>query len=356
MLRSPDRRGYYVNMTVRTTTILALDAHGGDQGLDVSVPAALKALKADEKLRIILVGDESKIESLLSGTSSRTRKQISIRGAESIIPMDATPAEILRRGKASSMWIAFELVAQGNANACISGGSTTAMMVLGGKLIGTLPGIQRPALMAYVPNIKGYTSLLDLGANLKVNAEQLVQFAVMGSVTASLVKGVENPSVGLLNVGHEDSKGHDLVRDAHGMLHKLPLNYRGFIEGHDIFNGTVDIAVCDGFVGNLILKSSEGLARMMIKDLKTTLNKSCVSRLGALLAGPSLRRLLVRRDPSSHNGAPLLGLNGVAIKSHGAADCNGMTRAILEAGREARQQVPKRIEASIRKYHLETAM
>ncbi len=343
-------------MSVSTTTILALDAHGGDQGLDVSVPAALNALKADENLWIILVGDESKIESLLSGASIRSRRRISIRGADSIIPMDAKPAAILRRGKASSMWNAFELVAQGKANACISGGSTTAMMVLGVKLIGTLPGIQRPALMAYVPNIKSKTCLLDLGANLNVSAEQLVQFAVMGSVTASLVKGVENPSVGLLNVGHEDSKGHDLVREAHGRLNGLPLNYVGFIEGHDIFNGKVDIAVCDGFVGNLILKSSEGLARMIMKDLKTTLDESCASRLGALLAGPALGRLLVRRDPSSHNGAPLLGLNGVAIKSHGAANCDGMTRAILEAGREARQQVPKRIEASIRKYHLETTV
>ena len=341
-------------MSVSTTTILALDVHGGDQGLDVSVPAALNALKADEELRIILVGDESKIESLLSRASIRNRERISIQGADSIIPMDAKPAAILRRGKTSSMWNAFELVAQGRANACISGGSTTAMMVLGVKLIGTLPGIQRPALMAYVPNIKSYTSLLDLGGNLNVSAEQLVQFAVMGSVTARVVKGVKNPSVGLLNVGHEDSKGHDLVREAHGMLHELPLNYLGFIEGHDIFNGKVDIAVCDGFVGNLILKSSEGLARLILKDLKTSLDESCASRLGALLAGPALRRLLVRRDPSSHNGAPLLGLNGVAIKSHGAADCNSMCRAILEAGREARQQVPKRIEASIRKYHLET--
>jgi glycerol-3-phosphate acyltransferase PlsX len=341
-------------MSVSTTTILALDAHGGDQGLDVSVPAALNAIKADEKLWVTLVGDESKIESLLSGTSSRSRERISIQAADSIIPMDAKPAAVLRRGKSSSMWNAFELVAEGKADACISGGSTTAMMVLGVKLIGTLPGIQRPALMGYVPNIKGYTGLLDLGANLSVSAEQLVQFAVMGSVTASLVDGVENPSVGLLNVGHEDSKGHDLVRDAHGMLNELPLNYVGFIEGHDIFNGKVDIAVCDGFAGNLILKSGEGLVRMILKDLQAALDESWASRLGALLARPALRRLLVRRDPSSHNGAPLLGLNGVAIKSHGGADCNAMTRAILEAGREARRQVPKKIEASIHRYHLET--
>jgi len=348
-------------MSAGTTTILALDAHGGDQGLDVSVPAALDALKADEELWITLVGDETRIEALLAGASSRfnarfmarSRERISIRGADSVIPMDAKPVAILRRGKGSSMWNAFELVAEGKAQACISGGSTTAMMVLGARLIGTLPGIQRPALMGYVPNIKGYTGLLDLGANLNVSAEQLVQFAVMGSVTASLAEGVENPSVGLLNVGHEDSKGHDLVREAHGMLNELPLNYSGFIEGHDIFNGKVDIAVCDGFVGNLILKSSEGLARMMMKDMQAALNENWSGRLGAVLARPALQRLLERRDPSSHNGAPLLGLNGVVIKSHGGSDCNGMTRAILEAAREARRQVPKKIEASIHKYHLE---
>jgi glycerol-3-phosphate acyltransferase PlsX len=334
-------------------TILALDAHGGDQGLSVSVPAARNALEADEKLWITLVGDKRKIEDLLADMSSATRERISIQGADSTIPMDAKPSAILRRGKNSSMWNAFELVAGEKADACISGGSTTAMMVLGVKLIGTLPGIQRPALMGFVPNIKGYTGLLDLGANLNVSAKQLVQFAVMGSVTASLAEGTVNPSVGLLNVGHEDSKGDKLVREAHGMLSKLPLNYMGFIEGHDIFNGKVDIAVCDGFAGNLILKSSEGLARMMINDLQASLDEGWTSRLGAFLARPALRRLLVRRDPSSHNGAPLLGLNGVVIKSHGGADCRGMTRAILEAGREARKQVPKKIEASIHKYHLE---
>ncbi len=344
-------------MSVNTSTNLALDAHGGDQGLEVSVPAALNALKIDEDLRIILVGDEGRIENLLADTSpdpaDSCRQRISIHGADSIIPMDARPAAILRQGKHSSMWNAFELVARGKADACISGGSTTAMMVLGIKLIGTLPGIQRPALMGYLPNIRGYTCLLDLGANLKVSAEQLVQFAVMGSVTASLVQGVETPRVGLLNVGHEDSKGHKLVRKAHGMLNDLPLNYAGFIEGYDIFNGKVDIAVCDGFAGNLILKSSEGLAKMMTKELETSLGETWASRLGARLAKPVLQRLLVRRDPSSHNGAPFLGLNGVVIKSHGAADYNGMTRAILEAGREARRQVPIKIKASIRNYHLE---
>ena len=335
-------------------TVLALDAHGGDQGLSVSVPASVAALEADPRLQIILVGRQQEIIAQLDGVKPSARSRLDVRAADSVLPMDAKPTAVLRRGKNSSMWNAFELVADGSAHACVSGGSTAAMMVLGVKLIGMLPGIQRPALMAYVPTRRDHTGLLDLGANLNVSAEQLVQFAVMGSVTASVVDGIERPSVGLLNVGHEDGKGHDLVRNAHAMLSDLPLNYVGFIEGHDIFDGKVDIAVCDGFVGNLILKSTEGLARMMLTELKAAFAKNWMSRIGAALAGPSLRQLMARRDPSAHNGAPLLGLNGVAIKSHGGADFKGLTQAILEAGRQARRQVPKKIEASIHEFHLET--
>jgi glycerol-3-phosphate acyltransferase PlsX len=218
-----------------------------------------------------------------------------------------------------------------------------------------LPGIQRPALMAYVPNLNGYTGMLDLGANLQASARQLAQFAVMGSVTAQAVEGIDRPRVGLLNVGHEESKGHETVREAHELLQGLPLNYVGFIEGHDIFAGTVDIAVCDGFVGNLVLKSSEGLARMLLGEFRKALDSSALSRAGSWLARPSLRRMLAHLDPAAHNGAPLLGLNGVAIKSHGSSDRKGTTRAIVEAGREARRQVHKRIEASIREYRLETS-
>jgi len=335
-------------------TVLALDVHGGDLGLSVSVPASVTALNSDPRLHIILVGKEADIVSELEGLKPSVRSRLDVKAADSVLPMDAKPAAVLRRGRGSSMWNAFELVAQGQAHACVSGGSTAAMMVLGVKLIGMLPGIQRPALMAYVPSRRGHTGLLDLGANLNVSADQLVQFAVMGSVTARVVEGIESPGVGLLNVGHEDGKGHDLVRDAHAILSELPLNYLGFIEGHDIFNGKVDVAVCDGFAGNLILKSAEGLARMILTELKESFNENWVSKLGAIMAGRSLRRMLARRDPSAHNGAPLLGLNGVAVKSHGGADLKGLTRAILEAGREARRQVPMRIEASIHEYHLET--
>ena len=342
-------------MTASDKTVLALDAHGGDRGLDVSVPGTLAALQADKALSIVLVGNSNEIQQALDqhGPGSDIGSRLSVHHADSVIAMDAKPAAVLRRGRDSSMWKAFELVAEHRADACISGGNTAAMMVTGVKLLGMLRGIQRPALMAYVPNMNGFTGLLDLGANLNVSADQLVQFAVMGSVTTQLAEGVENPRVGLLNVGHEDSKGHNLVKDAHDRLQDLPINYAGFIEGNDIYAGTVDVAVCDGFAGNLILKSGEGLARMLMHQFKGAFNESARAKAGATMAGPSLRRMLARLDPSAHNGAPLLGLNRVAVKSHGGSDLKGTTRAILEASREARRQVPRKIEASIHEYHLE---
>jgi glycerol-3-phosphate acyltransferase PlsX len=344
-----------ITTTTTTITTLALDAHGGDRGLAVSVPAALAALDQDERLQLVLVGREDALEQALREHSAECRERLSIHAAQTVVANDAKPTAVLRRGRDSSLWKAFELVADGAAQACVSGGSTAAMMTVGVRMLGMLPGIQRPALMAYVPNRMRHTGLLDLGANLNVTARQLVQFAVMGSVTAGEVEGLDNPSVGLLNVGHEDGKGHDVVQQAHGLLRELPLNYSGFIEGHDIFDGTVDIAVCDGFSGNLILKSTEGLARMLLGEIRAALTTGIASRAGAALAAPELRKTLARLDPAAHNGAPLLGLNGVAVKSHGGSDAGGLARAIVEAGREARRQVPKRIENSIHEYHLETS-
>jgi len=314
----------------------------------------MEALELDQRLSIILVGRQDEIEPVASTSGKNFGDRLSVHHAPGKLPMDAKPKEVLRHGRDSSMWQAFSLLAEQQAGACVSGGSTAAMMTLGVKLVGTLPGIQRPALMGYVPNADGHTGMLDLGANLNVSARQLVQFAVMGSVTAQVADRIENPRVGLLNVGHEDSKGHELVREAHLQLKELPLNYTGFVEGHDIFSGAVDIAVCDGFAGNLILKSSEGLARMMLNECRKALGSSMMSRLGTLLAKPALRSVLARLDPSAHNGAPLLGLNAVVVKSHGNADHKAMTQAILEAGREARRRVPEKIQASFCAFQLET--
>jgi len=336
-----------------TVATVSLDAHGGDFGVNVTVNAAIEALQVDHALNVILVGQQDVIEKQLCEVNPVEGQRLGIRHAPGVLPMDAKPAASLRRGQDSSMWGALRMVADGEAGACVSGGSTAALMTLGVKLIGMLTGIQRPALMAHVPAAKGYTGMLDLGANISVNASQLVQFAVMGSVTAEVADGIERPRVALLNVGHEDSKGHEVVREAHRLLKDLPLNYIGFIEGHDIFSGKADIAVCDGFAGNLILKSSEGLVRLLLSELSNALHSGPITKLGALLVQPALRRTLARLDPAAHNGAPLLGLNGVVLKSHGHAGVKAMTHAILDAGREARRGVPERIGAAIRAFHLE---
>ncbi|MEJ8568362.1 phosphate acyltransferase PlsX [Elongatibacter sediminis] len=341
-------------MTAADPAMLAIDAHGGDHGVVVTVPAAVAALRTDTRLQAVLVGREPEIRQALASCRQAPSDRIQIRHAEDILPMDAGPATALRRGRKSSMWLALQMVADGSAGACVSGGGTGALMALGVKQVGLLPGLQRPALMAWVPLPHCRTAMLDLGANLHVSARQLVQFAVMGAVTAETADRVENPRVGLLNVGHEDGKGHEAVREAHAALKELRLNYVGFVEGHDIYSGNVDVAVCDGFSGNLILKASEGLARMLVNEFRNALSSSLASRLGALLAGPAIRRALAPLDPAEHNGAPLLGLKRVVVKSHGGADCRAMTRAILEAGREARRGVPDRIEASMQAFQLET--
>ena len=332
---------------------LSLDVQGGDFGLEVSIPAALQAISTDPRLNLILVGPRELIQAALCKAGEREGPRLRVHHAPDTLPMDAKPTAVLRRGRDSSLWHALQLVAEGEAGACVSSGGTAALMTLGVRLVGLLPGIQRPALMAYVPTSRGHTGMLDLGANLNIHAGQLVQFAVMGSVTAEIADRIQTPRVALLNVGHEDTKGHQVVREAHQALKDLPLNYVGFIEGNDIFSGAVDIAVCDGFAGNLILKSAEGLVRLLIDELRNALDSGLASRLGAMLAGPALRRELARLDPSAHNGAPLLGLNGVVVKSHGSADVMAMTHAILEAGREARRRVPEKIEAAIRAFHLE---
>jgi len=333
---------------------LSLDVHGGDHGPEITVPAALSALTKNPGIKIILVGQQSAIESILSNAKQAVGPRLEVHHAPEVLPADAKPTAVLRRGETSSMWQALQLLADGKADACISGGSTAALMTLGVKLVGLLPGIQRPALMAHVPCSNGHTCLLDLGANVNVSARQLVQFAVMGSVTALVADGIDQPRVGLLNVGHEDSKGHELVRDAHQQLKLLPLNYVGFIEGNDIFSGKVDVAVCDGFAGNLILKSSEGLVRFLGAKLNFALQTGFFTRLGGALVKPALRQLMAQLDPSAHNGAPLLGLKNVVVKSHGGANCESMTQAIIEAGREARRRVPEKIEASMRAFKLET--
>lgn len=335
------------------TATIAIDAHGGDQGLPVSIPSAIQALRDDSRIRLVLCGREDEISEALGKLDDSISGRLEIAHASTCLAMDAKPSSALRAGNDSSMGRAIGLLAAGKADACVSSGSTAALVTLSVKQVGLLSGIERPAIMAHVPNGSGFTGMLDLGANLQVSARQLAQFAVMGAVSAEIADGIRNPRVGLLNVGHEASKGHDGVREASEMIKTLPLNYIGFIEGHDVFSGRVDVAVCDGFTGNLMLKSSEGLARMLVSELRRTLDSSLLSRVGAWLASPALRSMLAQIDPAAHNGAPLLGLNGVVVKSHGGSNVKATTRAILEAGREARRRVPEKIGVSMRMFQME---
>lgn len=342
----------------RARLVVALDVHGGDFGPGVTVPAALDILEKHTGLEILLCGIRTEIETVLNQLKTSKKaitgmKRLTIVEASQALASDARPVVALRRGKGSSLWLALEQVAEGRASACVSAGSTAAILALGVKLLGLLPGIERPALMSRVPSASGHTSILDLGANLHVSANQLVQFAIMGSVACEMDDATQAPAVALLNVGHEDTKGDSLIREAHCMLKELPINYTGFIEGHDIFAGKADVAVCDGFSGNLILKSSEGLAEMIFKHLEMGMKSGWMSRLGGMLMGRSLKRTLARFEPSKHNGAPLLGLRGVVVKSHGHADRVATTRAIEEAVAEAQRQVPGLIEKMINDYSIE---
>jgi len=341
--------------------VLALDAHGGDFGPGVTIPAALDVLAAQANLEILLCGIRDKVAPLLNRVNSEPDRKhcldrLHMVDATHALSADARPVAALRRGKGSSLWLALEQVANGRASACVSAGSTAAMLALGVKLLGMLPGIERPALMSRVPSASGHTNLLDLGANLHVSANQLVQFAIMGSVACPMDGLDYEPKVALLNVGHEDSKGDGIIKEAHAMLKELPINYTGFIEGYDIFAGKADVAVCDGFSGNLILKSGEGLATMFFQHIKMAQQSGLLAKMGALLLGRSLDRTLERFEPSKHNGAPLLGLRGVVVKSHGNANRRALGHAIREAVVEAERQVPRLIESMINDYSIEVGL
>ena len=341
--------------------VLALDAHGGDFGPDVTVPAALDVLASQVNIEILLCGISGEIEPVLKQIRSergagQCLDRVHTVEATHALTSDSRPVAALRRGKGSSLWLALEQVANGKAQACVSAGSTAAMLALGVKLLGMLPGIERPALMSRVPSASGHTNLLDLGANLHVSAYQLVQFAIMGAVACPMDGLTGEPKVALLNVGHEDSKGDTVVKEAHAMLKELPINYTGFIEGYDIFAGKADVAVCDGFSGNLILKSGEGLAAMFFQHIESAMKAGWMARMGAMLLGKSLNDTLERFEPSKHNGAPLLGLRGVVVKSHGNADRPTLGHAIKEAVIEAERQVPRLIEAMINDYSIEEGM
>jgi glycerol-3-phosphate acyltransferase PlsX len=315
-----------------TKTLISLDAMGGDHGPPVVVGGVKTYLDTSTggAVGFLLHGDEAAIRA----EAERLRLDPSaydVRHTDKVVAMDEKPAQAVRRGKGSSLWNAIEAVKTGEASAAVSAGNTGALMALS-KLILRMSatGLERPAIVANWPTARGMSAVLDVGANIDCDARQLVEFAIMGEAFQSAVRGQAQPTIGLLNVGSEDMKGHAEVRAAHAILSSdaVPLNYRGFVEGDDIARGTVDVVVTDGFTGNVALKTAEGTARFVGGLLKEALNSGPMARLGALIALPALRRMQGRIDPAAVNGGPLLGLNGIVVKSHGGADARGYAAAI----------------------------
>ncbi len=318
---------------------------GGDYGTKVTVPAALKALAQHPELRLILVGDQHELQSQLSNNTFADR--IEIRPASEIVTMDDLPSVALRSKKDSSMRVAINLVKEERAQACVSAGNTGALMVIARFVLKTLPGVDRPAIITSLPTMieNKEVRVLDLGANVDSTAEHLFQFAIMGSLLCKAVDNNENPRVGLLNIGAEEMKGNDQVKEAaHRLMQTESINYIGYVEGDTIFSGKVDVVVCDGFVGNVALKTLEGAAKLFAHYLKQSYRFNLWSKIMALLSKPIFKRLKYSIDPGRRNGASLLGLRGIVIKSHGGADVAAFTHAISEAVLEVRMNVRERIE------------
>ncbi|MGQ0701214.1 MAG: phosphate acyltransferase PlsX [Panacagrimonas sp.] len=322
---------------------LAIDAMSGDHGLPVTVAAALSCVQENPELRIILVGDEKSVAAELKKHKAEPNARLTTRHASEVVGMDETPSKVLRNKKDSSMRVAINLVKGGEAQAMVSAGNTGALMATAKFVLKTLPGIDRPAIVSAIPSVNGHVHMLDLGANAECTAEQLFQFAVMGSALITAMLGETRPRVALLNIGSEEIKGNDTIKAAAAMLQASGLNYIGFVEGDGIFLSDVDLVVCDGFVGNVALKTGEGVAKMIRQFLKEEFTSNLFHKLAALAAMPALRALGKRIDPRHYNGATLLGLNATVVKSHGSADAIGFANAIRVGVREVQQDVPKRI-------------
>ena len=299
---------------------IALDAMGGDVGSAVVVPAALRSAKKNPDIDYILVGDEAELSAALAKVSASGNRQMRVQHASETVEMDEPPSHALRNKKDSSMRVALNLVKDGTAHACVSAGNTGALMATSRFVLKMLPGIDRPAICTALPAEKKHTWMLDLGANVDVDAEHLLQFALMGSELASAVDGSEHPSIGVLNIGEEEMKGNETVKEAARLIEASSLNYAGFAEGDDIFKGNFDVIVCDGFIGNVALKSSEGLAKMISTYLKAEFLRNPMTKLLGFISFPVLKAFRRRIDPRRYNGASLLGLQGITVKSHGGAD------------------------------------
>ena len=325
---------------------------GGDHGPHVTVPAALEFRREHPDVAIVLVGQSAAIEVELSRHGAAAAPGVRVHHASEIVAMDESPVKAMRFKKDSSMRVAINLVKSGEAQACVSAGNTGALMAISRFVLKTLPAIDRPAIATVLPNmLGGYTYVLDLGANVDCTPEQLMQFGVMGAMLVAAVEHKERPSVGLLNIGIEDIKGNDTVKQAADLLRASGLNFHGNVEGDDIFKGTVDVVVCDGFVGNSVLKASEGVVNMIVAFLRQEFSRNPWRKFAALVAMPVLKALRARMDPGHYNGASLLGLKGVVIKSHGSADQYAFCQALKRALEEVENDVVRRITEQMAAAH-----
>src|SRR5579864_2121978 len=320
----------------------------GDNPPREYVIGSLHALGHDAEMRALLVGQTDQIEPHLAGLADSVRERIEIVPATQVVAMGDTPREAIRRKKDSSMRIAIDLVKQGRADACVSAGNTGALTAMAHFVLKTIEGVERAAIISAIPSAHGHTQMLDLGANTKATPEQLRQFAAMGAIIARDIEGLENPRIGLLNIGEEDIKGHEVVQAAHALLDSSGLNYVGFVEGDDIFSGDVDVVVTDGFTGNVALKTMEGAARLIADRMRREFNSSWRDRLAGLAARPVLRRVAAGLDPNRYNGACMVGLAGVVVKSHGRANGVAFARAIGTAALAARRELTGRIAQALR--------
>jgi len=327
---------------------IALDAMGGDHGPVVVVPAALAVLAKNKEVHIILVGNESKINPILNEYQAKYDKsRLEVHNASQVVEMDEHPAQALRNKKDSSIRVALNLVKSGEAQACVSAGNTGALMATARFVLKMLPGIDRPAICKTLPTISGHTHVLDLGANIDSSAEQLFQFAVMASALSSAVDNKANPEVALLNIGQEDIKGNEQVKESAALLNKSNLNYIGYVEGNGIYLGHADVIVCDGFVGNVMLKASEGVAQLFSHFVKQEFKVNLLTKIAAFISMPVMKAFKKRVDPGEYNGASLLGLRKTVIKSHGGADAKSFETAIYEAIIEVDKNVPERIASQL---------
>jgi len=323
---------------------------GGDHGPHVTVPAALDFRAHAGDVAIVLVGTREPIEAELKARGAVAGEKLRVHPSSEVVAMDEPPVQALRYKKDSSMRVAIDLVKEGAAHAAVSAGNTGALMAISRFVLKTIPGIDRPAIATVLPNQKGtFTYVLDLGANVDCTPEQLMQFGVMGAMLVAAVEHKERPSVGLLNIGVEDIKGNETVKRAGELLRSSGLNFHGNVEGDDIYKGTTDVVVCDGFVGNSLLKASEGVAKMITGFLREEFKRNPWNMLAGLMAAPVINALRARMDPAKYNGATLLGLKGIVIKSHGSADVRAFSHALESALEEVRNNVPQRIAGQMEK-------